>query len=72
VKRSSKASGMFGLGYIENFLHARAEIIEKLRTAFSGLSEVNSELGGEAVKVEAGVEEGWIPSREGPICLEKP
>ena len=61
---------MFSLGYDKNFLRARAEIIEKLRTACSGLSEVHSELGVEVVKVEAGGE-GQMSHGEDPICLEK-
>jgi len=73
VKRSSKASGMFGLGYGTNFLRARAEISERLHTALLGLSEVYPKLGEEEAKVEAeGGEEGWMPNGEDSVCSEKP
>jgi len=68
VKRSSKASGMFGPGYGKNFLRARAEISERLRMALLGLSTVCPELGEEA-KVEEGGEEGKVASGED---LERP
>ena len=64
MKRSSKASGMFGLGYGKNFLRARAEISERLCMALLGLSAVYPEVGEEETKVEEGGEEARVASGE--------